>query len=95
MSRHHTASLPSGLALNFRPVTIRHMIALQGLDRRDLSAQSAWMAEVCAMPLDDILDLAHDDWHALSQAIVATMTPSKGDATPLGAGQPQPEKAAP
>ena len=58
MSRIHTAFLPSGLVITFRPVTIRHMIALQGLDRRALSAQSAWMAEVCAMPLDDILDLA-------------------------------------
>jgi len=93
MSRNHTANLPSGLVITFRPVTIRHMIALQGLDRRDLSAQSAWMAEVCALPIDAILDLAHDDWHALSRAIVSTLAPSKEDTAPLGDGQAQPERA--
>jgi hypothetical protein len=94
MSRHHTATLPSGLVITFKPVTVRRMIAMQGIGRTMVEL-SPWIADVCDLPLDTILDLEGNDWHALAHAIVATMTPSKGDAAPLGAGQPQPEKAAP
>lgn len=94
MSRTHTARLPSGLVIYFKPLTIRRMIALQGIERRDLAAQSAWMADVCDLPVDTILDLTRDDWQALSQAITATLAPSKEDAAPLGDGQAQPERAA-
>lgn len=94
MSRTHTAFLPSGLVITFPPVKIRHLISLQGIDRRDLSAQSAWMAEVCSMTLDAVLDLARDDWQALSRAITATLAPTQEDAAPLGDGPAQPASAA-
>lgn len=94
MSRIHTASLPSGLVITFRPLTIRRMIALQGIDRSDLAAQSAWMADVCDLPVDAILDLERDDWQALSKAITTSLAPSKEDAAPLGDGQARPERAA-
>lgn len=94
MGRLHTAFLPSGLVISFPPLKIRHLIALQGIDRRDLSAQSAWMAEVCGMTLDGVLDLERDDWQALSLAITATLALKQEDAAPLGDGPAQPASAA-
>lgn len=90
----HTVNLPSGRAITFPPVTIRRLIAAQGLKAGDLPAQSAWLADVCGVDVGVILDLEISDFHALSRGVQATLAPSKEDAAPLGDGPAQPARAA-
>jgi hypothetical protein len=89
----HKTTLPSGIVVEWQPVKVRHLLALQSIDRRDIANMSAWLAAVCNVTTDEILDLTLDDWRALSEAVVASLTPSKEESAPLGDGQPQPAKA--
>lgn len=91
----HTVNLPSGRAITFPPVTIRRLIAAQGLKAGDLPAQSAWLADVCGVGVDVILDLEVNDFHALTRGVRSKLAPSKEEESPLGDGQAQPAKAAP
>lgn len=90
----HTARLPSGRVITFPPITVRRLIAAQGLKAHDLHAQGAWLADVCGLAVDEILDLEILDFRALMQAAQTALTPSKEDTAPLGDGQPPAERAA-